>query len=247
MVYDKLIRSLLIFILLISLLALACDLPSGVDIPVLQRPTPTPSPTPPPPSELLIFRIPAPLYTVSLEPGETIAGSRIQYVGRTGDVYQVRIDGQDANKRIADSLFWRGVVAPGALAKYDLRLGTELLGGLVAAGSFEVSILNAEPVLLDNAFQPTGDLHYSGMPVSYQVRVGEMIPGTTMVYEGLRTQGAELSGRAGHPYVAAGDSLVYTGQLRENIAVRYNVRVLSLDATILRLDGTAELWLETSP
>jgi hypothetical protein len=80
------------------------------------------------------------------------------------------------------------------------------------------------------------------------------VPGSTIVYETTVTQGegqqatelARLSGTSGYPYLALGDSLVWTGRVRENVYVRYSMRVTTLNEYGLRLSGTAELWISSN-
>ena len=68
--------------------------------------------------------------------------------------------------------------------------------------------------------------------------------GTTLIYEGEQNGVAELSGTAGYPFFALDDSLLWSGKLRENVYLRYNVRISSLDEAWLELQGTAEIWIE---
>jgi hypothetical protein len=73
--------------------------------------------------------------------------------------------------------------------------------------------------------------------------VGQTIPGTTLVYAGETDQGAAFSGTAQYPYRALGDSLIWLGQLRGNVYVRHNLRVVTYSANSLTLGGTAEIWV----
>ena len=229
--------SLSFFILV--LLTLACgtsDLP-----PLIGGGTPEPTAVPISPDELLTYRVP--LYTISLSPGETVPGTQLQYVGKAGDVYQVKIDGLATNKRGGDSFAWRGIVAPGVLTVYNLRLGTELLGELPAAGTVDVMVLNPTPTAVDITLLPTRPADYSNILTSHIVPLQGTVPGTTLQFLGVVNGQAQIGGRTGYPYVAVADSLDWIGKLRDNVFVRYTLRVTRIDVAELRLDGTVELWI----
>ena len=232
------------YVLLLLLATAACAVP-GIG-PAAPAATPTPL------GDTLSFLIP--VYKVDLSPGDSVPGTRLQYIGREGDTYQVLIDGLPATKRIGDSFIWNGVLAPGVYANYNLRLTATVFGALPVAGPVELLILNPEPVETPLTEQALNAQPYFGnILVNYQVPPGRLIPGTSLTYVGLSAQGegqqasqlAELAGLTGYPYLALGDSLVWTGRLRDNVHVRNSLRVISMNEEGLRLAGTAELWLIT--
>ncbi|MCL4868422.1 MAG: hypothetical protein KJ063_05615 [Anaerolineae bacterium] len=225
--------------LMLLLLSLACgssSLPSLVG-----GSTPVPTPVPIPPDELVAYRVP--LYTVALQPGTTVPGTFMEYVGRSGEFYQVKIDGLVTNKRAGDSFTWRGVRAPSVYAVYNLRLATEIFGGLTAAGAVEVMVFNPRPTTLPPTALPTRPPDYNNIPISFTVPRGEIIPGTTLQFINVVDNQAQIGGRAGYPYVAVADSLDWLGTLRENVTVRYSLRVIRIDPEFIRVDGTMEMWL----
>lgn len=234
-------RAIVATILLLALSAFACTVPS-------LGPS-EPGATPTPLGDTITFFLPA--YTYNLEPGETVPGTRLHYVGRSGDAYEVRIDGLLARKQTGDSFIWNGVLAPGVYANYNLRLTTAVFGALPVAGSVKIVVFNPEPVELNATPNLDNAFHYSNIVVNHVIPAGRSIPGTTLVYEGVVTQGegdatsrlAQLSGLNGYPYLALGDSLTWTGRLRGNVIVRYNLRVAAIDEDNLRLAGTADLWI----
>jgi hypothetical protein len=231
-----------VFILFLMGAALACVVPG------IGSNEPAPSPTPL--GDTLSFVIP--VYTRQLEPGDTVPGTRLHYVGRSGDAHQVTIDGLEATKRVGDSFIWHGVLAPGVYANYNLRLATAVLGALSVAGPVEIIVFNPEPSETSLTPEITGaPIYYDNILVNDLIPPGRLIPGTTLIYEGITTQGegqqasqmARLSGLSGYPLLALGDSLVWTGQLRDNVYIRYNLRVTAMNEDGLRLSGKAELWI----
>lgn len=233
--------SLATFVFLLSLVTLACAVPG------FEQTNPDPVPTAV--GDTIYFNIP--VYTDQLIPGETVPGTGLRYNDRQGDAYEVVIDGQTTLKRTGDSFYWSGILGPGVFANYNLRLTTSFAGGMPVAGPVELIILN--PVPVEQATVPEGGniLHFSNIVADYTVPIGYTIPGTSMMYEGVEPRGqggqltdfARLSGTAGYPYLAFGDSLVWTGTLLDNVTLRYYLRVTSLKEEALRLTGTAELWV----
>lgn len=223
------------FIVLIFV-TLGCVLDQVIDSPTI---------TPAPQTGSDYLRYTAPAYNVTLSEGEAIPGTRVQYVDRTSEVYNVTINSQPLTRQAGDSLPWQGVIAPGVFGKYNLRITPSFgIDSLVAAGPVELIILNPVatevanlPLNIDNAH------HYTGILVGETVPVGQIIPGTTLIYAGETNQGAAFSGTTQYPYRALGDSLIWLGQLRDNVYIRHNLRVLSFNANTLRLGGTAEIWV----
>lgn len=205
--------------------------------------TSTPSINEPPVSEVLSFLVP--IYSTTLEPGESVTGTRMQYLGRDRDAYNVSIDGLVATKKVGDSFNWKGIIAPGVVAKYNLRISPNLFGDdLVAAGPVEMFILNPVPVELPSAAAPPdASLNLNNIAVDFSISRGAQIPGTTLLFEGVADQGAQLSGTEGYPYRVLGDSLIWYGRLRGNVSIRYSLRVSSLGEDSLHLVGLAELWI----
>lgn len=223
------------FLLMLLITTLACTVPgTGSD---------TPEVTPTPEGDSMTFLIPA--YTYSLEPGGTVPGSQLVYVGKTGDLHDVKIDGEPAQKRVGDSFIWTGVVAPGVYAEYNLRLAPDFLGPLPVAGPVEVSVLNPVATPISAMPEWPNAIRYNNIVLAHNVPVGWTIPGTTLVYDGVSTQGevdsARLTGLTGHPLFALGDSITWMGMLKDNVAIRFTFRVINFSENSLQLGGTAEL------
>lgn len=228
-------KSLAGLLLVFCLTALACTIPGTGSEETAVTPTPV--------GDSMTFLIPA--YTYSLEPGDTVPGSQLQYVGKTGDLHDVKIDGEPAQKRVGDSFIWNGIVAPGVFAKYNLRLAPDFLGPLPVAGPVEVTVLNPVAAPLPAMPDWPTAIRYNNIVMAHNVPAGWTIPGTTLVYDGVSTQGqidsARLTGLAGHPLFALGDSITWIGSLQDNVAIRYTFRVVNFNENTLQLGGTAEL------
>jgi hypothetical protein len=245
------IRGPLLLVLVLVLAALACQVPQFPEVPTIPgliEPTPVGSPTPM--GDSISYLIPA--YTTSLQPGESVPGTQLTYLGSTDSGYRVSIGGQEAVKRKGDSFYWSGVIAPGVFANYNLRLTTGFFGGMPVGGPVEVIVLFPQPEPLPLREDPESSLHLGNIVIDYHVPVNNTIPGTTLIYQGLETQGlgnqsstlARIGGLSGYPNLAKGDSLLWTGILRNNVAVRLNLRVISFNEESIRFVGTGELWIK---
>ncbi|MDX1414665.1 MAG: hypothetical protein R3293_10770 [Candidatus Promineifilaceae bacterium] len=239
-----------LFFLFLAISLPACSLPSLPSLPFFQAPaTTTPEPLPDQTVDTLSLFVPA--YATSLQPGESVPGTGLQYIGRAGDGYEVSQDGLGATKRTGDSFYWSGVLAPGVFANYNLRLTASIFGGLPVAGPVELIVLFPQPIEgltvdgLDSKF------HFGNLLLDYKVPPGGHVPGTTLVYEGVEYQGgsdqgnklARFSGLSGYPYLAAGDSLVWSGSLRDNVMARFSLRTVTFDEERIHLVGTGDLWI----
>lgn len=247
---NRWIRGPLLLVLMLALPALACqvpDIPDQPSIPGLVEPTPVGSPTPM--GDTISYLAPA--YTKSLQPGESVPGTQLTYIGSTDGGYEVAIGGQRAIKKTGDSFYWSGVIAPGVFANYNLRLTTSFFGGMPVAGPVELIVLFPEPQPLPLDEDPDAKLHLGNIVIDYHVPLSKTIPGTTLVYQGMESQGlgnqsttlARIGGLTGYPNLAIGDSLVWSGRLRDNVAIRYNLRVVSFDEESIRFVGAGELWI----
>jgi hypothetical protein len=233
---DRFLRPVSTFFALLALATIACVL--SLDQPTRPPPTATP-----PLDQVVSFTVP--IYTASLQPGESIPGTQMTYINRENDIFNVTINDLPAVKRAGDSFTWKGIVAPGVIAKYGLRVSPTLLGNnMLAAGPVELWVLNPIPVETDvTPLVGNAVLHFSNIAVDMRVPIGGQVPGTSLIYEGVDDQGANLTGSGRYPYRAVGDSLVWAGRLRGNVLVRYSLRLASFDEDSLRLIGTAELWI----
>ena len=230
------------FLLILVFTALSCGTPQVPEI--LGGPTQTPAPpTATPEGNIVEFRL-AP-YEVTLSPSENVPGTQIFFTGQEGDAYKVTLDGLPIEKYAVDSLNWTGIVAPGVAADYSMRVVPALNGNMTVAGLVDVAIIDAFPVAVSNGTTLSGPIVFRNIPQSYNIDVDQSIPGTTLFYLGQTPNGAQLGG-TDNPYRLEGDALVWTGLLRSNVSVRYDLRVVSFSDSNLRLVGTAELYIDTT-
>ena len=193
------------------------------------------------------------VYSKTLHPGDKIPGTALEYIQPDNGAFQVRINGQLATKRNGDSFAWKGVVAPGVIGNYNLRLTSLLRGELVAAGQIHFNVLNPQPTTVAD-FETqivNASVHHSNIPLQYNVPAGRQIPGTALVFEqmvdgstaGIGQTMAQLSGTEEYPYFATGDSITWQGQLRPNLLVKHTFRIVQISSANLLIVGTTELWI----
>jgi hypothetical protein len=238
-------QAYLSIILIILFAGLACTLPG-----FSRQPEEWPEPTPE--TDTISFTIRN--YNVTLQPNDYVPGTFMHYLGRSGENYEVSIDGLRALKRPGDSFIWNGVVAQAVYAQYNLRLSpTTIPAALPAEGHVVVFVLNPTPQSVTQLPAVTATaVHYQNIAVDYIVPPGHRIPGTDITYEGiaqsvLGVPQGQLSGLTGYPYLSQGDSFFWTGALRPNVALRYNLETIALNEQGIRLVGEAELWVWRLP
>jgi hypothetical protein len=239
-------KAIFVLLLMFTAVTLACGLPS---IPGTGN---QPAATVTPIGDMLIFNKVGPTYVANLSPGEQIPGTQMEYIGKTADGgYEVSINGTSSVKRTGDSFIWSGIIAPGTHGQFNLRISTDVLGELPVAGSAAITVLNPEPFPLVAIPEDSSGFSFTNILTNYTVPAGSIIPGTTLTYQGVTQQGgvdvAQINDANGAAsYYAQGDSVVWTGKLRENVFVRYNLRIISYNAESLLLGGTAELFIRPS-
>ena len=210
--------------------------------PILGSPTPQPAPTPV--GDTLELVIPQPQANYALAPGQRIPGSQLEFVSKQDGVFFVRIDGFDAQKQAGDTFPWRGVIAPGVLANYDLRLlPTFRDDSLTANGSVGLTVFDPLPVERVISPIPDGTLTFENIVVDYVVPVGRAIPGTTLIFNSEANGFVEFSGTSGLPRYAINDTLRWGGAIRPNVFIQYDAQLVGLEINGLRIRGTATLYV----
>lgn len=176
--------------------------------------------------------------------GEFLPGTGIQYVGPVADKgAELMLNGERAYKKVADSVDWQGSPVAGV----DLELGQRILWyndeSLGLGGSVRIDIADVNPQPLGSL--PDTPIHFA-IPTTYQVKVGETIPGTLLRIEGIdKEKGVELSGFAEtqYRYRKVADSVQWQGSLRPGVAVSLELRVAWIRDNKVQLAGIANVLM----
>jgi len=174
----------------------------------------------------------------TIKRGEKLPFAEISYLGVGPQGAEVLIAGQKALKQKGDSLDWEGFPLPEVELKVRTRIINFNSSALNSVGFFTINISKPLPVPAPPPKEAT--IKFTA-PVAYRINKGEVVPGTTIRYGGKDTAGAKFEGLEGYPYRKTGDSLVYTGKLKEKVYLVLNVRVLHYDQDTVTLSGTAEI------
>lgn len=175
---------------------------------------------------------------ITIKKGEKLPLTEISYLGAGPQGAEVLIMGQKALKQKGDSLDWEGSPLPGVELKVRSRIINFDSRAINTVGFFTINVTEPSPV---PAPPPKEVIIKFTAPVVYRVSRGETVPGTTIRYGGEEAAGAKFEGLEGYPYRKAGDSLVYTGKLKEKLYLVLNVRLLHYDQNAVTLSGTAEV------
>jgi len=175
---------------------------------------------------------------ITLKKGETLPLTEITYIGPGPQGAEVLIKGQKAIKQKGDSLDWESTPLPGVELKIRTRIISFDSTALRSVGIFTINVSEPSPV---PTLPPQKATFKFTAPVGYTVKKGDGIPGTTIKYAGKDSEGAKFEGVEGYPYRKAGDSLVWTGKLKEGLYLELNVRVVHYDEKAVTLGGTAAI------
>lgn len=180
---------------------------------------------------------------VQLEPGQSVLASDIRLRRAAGDVAEFEIAGLNAARRLGDSLDYDGAWPGAANIQYNMRLRVYYLaaGQVRAAGVHRVVIENARPQAADVALRAEP----MTFPYIVSANAGQQFPGMTLGYAGQESRGAVLAGlpEGEYPYRKIGDSIVWTGRLRGDVEVEYQLRMLYYQEGSARIGGIALISL----
>jgi hypothetical protein len=177
---------------------------------------------------------------LKIEKGQTLPGTGVQYVGNSPDGAEMTIDGQKNTKRIGDSLQWKGEMVPGAAVDLSTRIVTINDQQVTSAGTVQVAVADARPEA--GPADTTAPVRYK-VPVAYQVKRGEAIPGTTIVYQGMEGTHALLSNVDGNGQRTIGQTIAWSGRLRDRVGLQLDLKTVLFTANTLNVAGTAEVLL----
>ena len=175
--------------------------------------------------------------------GKTLPGTDIKYLGKNEQGAQVSIGGQTALKRTLDSLDWRGSPVTGVNAEYSLRVLTFDADVIKVGGTAKVVITNPVPKAVAVSSLPKNPLTFRGLLVTYDVKKGKTIPGTTLSFDGKTDEGAKLGGIEGYPYRKTADSIAWAGQMADKTFLQLDLRVVFYDDNSLKVTGTPTLLI----
>lgn len=181
-------------------------------------------------------------YRAVLGEGEGVPGASLEYVGQEESQIHVRIDGEDAYKKIGDSFNWLGSPAAGVDLHFKLRVMGVYVEVFQAWGEVEIIVSDPAPAVAD--LPESAPLVYHAAIASYTVAKGDIVPGTAYTYLGKTEKGAEFGGLDGYAFREVADSLDWSGRVRENVYVDLTMRVRSIEEDEVSLIGTATVWIQ---
>lgn len=228
---------------LICLLLLSIFATGGCSILLPSDPLPIPTATPD--GNFVIFQTSS--FRQELAPGENIPGTLLRFIRYEDNntTFVVSIDGLSTLKKAGDSFDWEGVLAPGVLADYELTLDNLTFGEPFAEGLVRLTVLNPTPVELDATIPPPPARYiYENLDIDYRIPIGRTIPGTQIQFVSLTDNGAQLSGLSGSPFRRQNDSFLWQGRLASNVVLRYDLEVIAISDSEMRLVGTGTLWVD---
>lgn len=219
--------SRLTFILSLLFLLVACG-----NLPIIGGGEPTPS-------RQIEFDGPV---TLSVHAGGTLAGTSIAYQGKASDGRAIMsINGLQALKATADSVRWTGALVLFSLVDMNLRVVTYDASNMTLAGTIHIVVQDPNPTPATPSATPMASFT---VPLTYTVDRNTAIPGTNVAYVGAKTGGAEFANLDQFPFRERFDSVVWTGRLRDRIAIRYDLRVVDFNDDRVILGGTADVIFE---
>lgn len=177
--------------------------------------------------------------------GGFLPGTGVQYVQPTDDRgAELRIDGQTAYKKVADSVDWSGSPLSGVNIEIAQRLLFYNDEQLRLGGRVTILIENVNPQPL--SYTPGSSIEYA-IPATYTIKVGETVPGTTLKLERIDPdRGAEFSGWSIDqiPFKKTADSIIWDGSLRQGVAISFQeMRVAFIGEDSVRLAGIVDVVL----
>lgn len=170
--------------------------------------------------------------------GASMPGTSIRYVQSTPEGAEFLIGDQRAIKKVGDSVNWKGSLGSNLAADLGLRVAVIRPEVVQLAGTATLDVQNVQP---GSAPFPEDPAIVYRLPVTYNVKQGERIPGTLYTYEGQGEQGARIGGLppGDFPYRQVADSVTWTGRLADGVMLRLDLRVLFFTDQSLQVAGFA--------
>lgn len=178
-----------------------------------------------------------------VEIGERIPGTDIELVAINDGVAEFLIAGLRLERTRGDSLDFDGPWPGTAGITYNIRLRIYNVSSsnVRAAGVQQLLVENIQPV----PAPPQKARIELKFPHAASAGSGETIEGTTFGYVGQNDRGAEISGlpEGDYPYRKLGDSIKWTGLLRPDVPIEYQLRVLLAREESINVGGTVAVYL----
>lgn len=182
------------------------------------------------------------LVTLSAKTGEAIAGTSIVYQGKAPDGRAIlNIGGLQGLKSVADSVNWSGALVLFSVVDLNLRVVSYDENGITLAGTIHVVVQEPQPAAGTTSQNQIASFL---IPATFTVNRNGTLPGTTVVYVGAKTGGAEFANLDQFPFRERGDSVVWEGHLRDRVALRADLRVVDYNDDRVILGGTVRLTFE---
>jgi hypothetical protein len=178
---------------------------------------------------------------IGIDRGQFLPGTDVMYLAKSEEGAQVSIGGQQASKRIGDSLDWKGDMRSGVAVDESLRVVLITEATLHTAGTVRIDVTSPTPQT--EPADESAPVHFK-VPVAYQVARGNAIPGTVITYLGKTDQGAHLGNVEGYAYRQVGDSIAWAGRLREGVWISLVLRTALVRDNNLDVVGTADVWIQ---
>ncbi len=175
---------------------------------------------------------------VGIDAGKFLPGTDIKYTGIENDKAHFDIGTMPSLKLRGDSVTWSGKFNQNVQGNLSLRLLLFDQSAAHLAGTVKVVVRNAKPV---KAVLPEKWAVTYSLPVSYDVKVGQNIPGTTITYDGKSDKGAKIGGVSDYPYRQIADSITWAGHPAADANLKLVMRVIYFTASQLRLAGIATI------
>ena len=178
----------------------------------------------------------------TIQPGHNLPGTDLVLVEiREADAVFAKPGGETAVRRLVDYVKFDGPWANVSGTYYNVsgRIIRVNPGDVHVVSVYSITISDTAPARAPLAMTP-------GTPYTLvlRARTGAPIRGTTLHYRGRTDNGdARVDGLDGDSWgqFSAMDSIRWSGHLREDLAVSYNMRILFYTDTDIYLGGTVQL------
>lgn len=178
----------------------------------------------------------------TIQPGESMPGTDLVLVGiREAEAVFTRPGGETAVRRFGDSVKFDGPWANVSGTDYNVS------GRIIRVNPDDVHVVSVYSIIISDTAPVRAPLAITpGTPYTLVLRARTDAPirGTTLHYRGRTASGdARIDGLDGDNWgqFSTMDSIRWSGLLREDLAVSYNMRILFYTDTDIYLGGTVQL------